>query len=134
MNLKFISPGAIPYKLPFVKKTIEVPKKCINKMNALLCVSAVETFGGLGFTAAGIGQREPVFLGTGLAILAKVAGQIAMMKGSLWDFAGRFNNKEIGKILSNIANLRKTEKLSKVQLEELKQLEKSYKKRLIKQA
>ena len=103
-------------------------------MNALLCVSAAETFGGLGFTAAGIAQREPVFLGTGLAILGKVAGQIAMMKGSLWDWAGRFNNKKVGKILDNIANLRKTEKLSKVQLEELKQVEERYKKMLITEA
>ncbi len=134
MNLKFISPGAIGYKLPFVKRAIEVPQKCVNKMNTLLCVSAVETFGGLGFTAAGIAQREPVFLGTGLAILGKVTGQIGMMKGSLWDWAGRFNNKKVGKILDNIANLRKTEKLSKAQLEELKQVEERYKKMLITEA
>ena len=87
----------IKYKLPITRKTIEIPEKARNKAIAVACVSTLEAGAGAVFTLGGIAAKEPMFTGVGLAILGKVAGGIAMLKGSIWDFAGNFakNQKDL---------------------------------------
>lgn len=125
------SPNTIVYKFPITKKVIEVPKNCVKKTHVLACASVAEAAGGLGFLAVGIAQKDPIFLGTALAIFGKIAGQITMMKGSLWDFAGKFHQKDIAKILDRISMLKKTNpnlKKDPQLMKELEMLEERFKK------
>ena len=97
-----VSPDTIGYTFAISKKTIEIPKKCRNKAIAVACTSVAEIAGALGFTAAGIVSKDPIFTGVGLAIFGKVAGCIAMLKGSLWDLAGNFHKNKVSDIITNI--------------------------------
>lgn len=102
MNVSKLSPFAIGYKLPLSKKVIEIPEKCRNKSIAVACTAAAETFGGLGLTAAGIAAKDPVMALSGASVFGMVAGQLAMLKGSIWDFAGKLYKKQFEKAFSEI--------------------------------
>ena len=93
-----ISCGTIGYKLPLSKKTIEIPIKHRNKAIAIACANTLEAGAGVVLTLGGIAMKDPAFSGVGLAILGKVAGTVAMLKGSIWDFAGKFQKNAMEKL------------------------------------
>lgn len=101
-----ISPETIGYTFAITKKTIEIPKKHRNKAIAVACASVAEFAGGLGFTAAGIATKDPIFTGVGLSIFGHIAGSIAMLKGSLWDFAGNFYKNHVNDMITNIKKIK----------------------------
>lgn len=111
------SPFTKGYKLPFIKRAIETPEKHCNKAIAVACASTVEVAGGLGFIAAGIAQKDPIFAGIGISILGKIAGTFAMLKGSLWDFAGNFQKKHVNDLVNNVKKA--NPRISKAELAKL---------------
>lgn len=68
-------------------RVIEIPAKYRNKAIAAACIATVETGAGMAMTLGGIASKEPVYSGIGLCLLGKAAGFIAMLKGSIWNFA-----------------------------------------------
>lgn len=114
----------IKYKLPFSRRTIEIPENQRNRSIALACISTLEAGAGMVFTLGGIATKEPVFTGVGLAILGKVAGTITMVKGHLWDFAGNFakNNEMIKNITKNLAKLKDEKLLESINSNEIQKV------------